>query len=89
MEAFLTPFFAENRSASPPDPQEVADAVARVIALPAGKRPLHTVVATAAQRPAPEAMNEEVAQATQAWFQALHLPQATLERNTLGESITD
>src|SRR5260221_7681920 len=30
MDAFTTPFFAENRSATPPDPQEVADAVARV-----------------------------------------------------------
>src|SRR6266436_1637112 len=51
LEAFTTPFYAENRSATPPDPQEVADAVARVIALPAGQRPLHTVVAPAAQRP--------------------------------------
>ena len=44
MEAFMTPLFAENRSATPPNSQEVADAVARVIALPAGERPLHTVV---------------------------------------------
>jgi NAD(P)-dependent dehydrogenase (short-subunit alcohol dehydrogenase family) len=80
MEAFMTPFFAENRSATPPDPQEVADAVARVIALPAGKRPLHTVVAPAAQRQAPEAVNDAATQATQAFFQALHLPQAALEQ---------
>jgi NAD(P)-dependent dehydrogenase (short-subunit alcohol dehydrogenase family) len=80
MEAFMTPFYAENRSAAPPDPQEIADAVARVIALPAGKRPLHTVVAPAAQRPAPEAVNDTATQATQAFFQALHLPQAALEQ---------
>jgi NAD(P)-dependent dehydrogenase (short-subunit alcohol dehydrogenase family) len=80
MEAFMTPFFAENRSATPPDPQEVADAVARVIALPAGKRPLHTVVAPAAQRQAPEAVNDAATQATQSFFQALHLPQAALEQ---------
>ncbi len=80
MEAFMTPFFAENRSATPPDPQEVADAVARVIALPAGKRPLHTVVAPAAQREAPEAVNDAATRATHAFFKALHLPQAALER---------
>ena len=80
MEAFMTPFFAENRSATPPDSQEVADAVARVIAFPAGKRPLHTVVAPAAQRPAPQAVNDAAIQATQAFFQTLHLPQAALEQ---------
>jgi NAD(P)-dependent dehydrogenase (short-subunit alcohol dehydrogenase family) len=80
LDAFTTPFFAENRSATPPDPQEVADAVARVIALPAGERPLHTVVATATQRQAPEAVNEAVTQATQSFFQTLHLPLATLVR---------
>src|SRR5260221_10791668 len=80
MEAFMALFYAENRSATPPDPQEVADAVARVIALPAGKRPLHTVVATAAQREAPEAVNDAAAQATQSFIQTLHLPVVTLER---------
>ena len=58
MEAFMTPFYAEDRLATPPNPQEVADAVADVIALPAGKRPLHTVVAPVAQREAPEAVND-------------------------------
>ncbi len=80
MDAFTASFFAENRSATPPDPQEVVDTIARVIALPAGERPLHTVVATAAQRQAPEAVNDAVTQATQAFFQTLHLPQAVLER---------
>jgi NAD(P)-dependent dehydrogenase (short-subunit alcohol dehydrogenase family) len=78
LEAFMTPFSAENRSATPPDPQEVADAVARVIALPAGKRPLDTVVATVAQREAPQAVNDAVAQATHAFFQRLDLPLETI-----------
>jgi NAD(P)-dependent dehydrogenase (short-subunit alcohol dehydrogenase family) len=78
MDAFMTPFFAENRSATPPDPQEVADAVARVIAQPAGERPLHTVVATVAQRQAPQAINDAVTQATRSFFEALDLPLATL-----------
>jgi len=80
MDAFMASFYAENRSATPPDPQEVADAVARVIALPAGERPLRTVVATAAQRQAPEAVNDAIAQATQSFIQTLHLPVVTLER---------
>ena len=78
LEAFMTPFYAENRSATPPDPQEVADAVARLIALPAGKRPLHTVVAPVAQREAPQAVNDVEAPATHAFFQRLALPLATI-----------
>ena len=78
LEAFTTPFFAENRSATPPDPQEVADAVARVIAQPAGERPLHTVVAPVAQRQAPQAINDAVTQATRSFFEALDIPQVTL-----------
>ncbi len=78
MDAFTTPFFAENRSATPPDPQEVADAVARVIAQPAGERPLHTVVAPVAQRQAPQAINDAVTQATRSFFETLALPLATL-----------
>jgi NAD(P)-dependent dehydrogenase (short-subunit alcohol dehydrogenase family) len=74
MDAFMASFYAENRSSTPPDPQMVADAVAQVIALPRGERPLQTVVATAAQRRAPEAVNEVVDQATESFFQALHLP---------------
>ncbi len=78
IDAFTTPFFAENRSATPPDPQEVADAVASVIAQPAGERPLHTVVATVAQRQAPQAVNDAVTQATRSFFETLDLPLATL-----------
>src|SRR5216683_5752456 len=73
MDAFMTPFYAENRSATPPDPQEVADAVARVIAQPAGERPLHTVVAPVAQ-----AINDAVTQATRSFFERLDLPLAIL-----------
>jgi NAD(P)-dependent dehydrogenase (short-subunit alcohol dehydrogenase family) len=78
MDAFTTPFFAENRSATPPNPQEVADAVARVIAQPAGERPLRTVVATVAQRQAPQALNDAATQATRSFFETLDLPLATL-----------
>jgi NAD(P)-dependent dehydrogenase (short-subunit alcohol dehydrogenase family) len=78
MDAFMTPFFAENRSATPPDPQEVADAVARVIAQPAGERPLHTVVAPVAQRQAPQVINDTVTQATRSIFERLHIPLVTL-----------
>jgi NAD(P)-dependent dehydrogenase (short-subunit alcohol dehydrogenase family) len=78
MEAFMTPFYAENRSATPPDVQEVADAVARVIALPAGQRPAHTIVASVAQREAPLALNDCAAHATQSFYQRLDLPLASI-----------
>jgi NAD(P)-dependent dehydrogenase (short-subunit alcohol dehydrogenase family) len=79
IDAFMMPFYAEERSsATPPDPQEVADAVARVIAQPAGERPLRTVVATVAQRQAPQAINDAVTQATRSFFETLALPLATL-----------
>ena len=80
MDVFMAAFYAENRSATPPDPQEVANAVVSVIAQPAGERPLRTVVATAAQRRAPEAVNDAIAQATQSFIQTLHLPVVTLKR---------
>ena len=78
LEAFGTPFYAENRSATPPDPQEVADAVARVIAQPAGERPLRTVVATVAQRQAPQTLNDAATHAMQSFLEALNIPAATL-----------
>src|SRR5260221_5379364 len=78
MNAFTVPLYAENRSATPPDPQEAADAVAHVIAQPAGERPLRTVVATVAQRQAPQALNDAVTQATRSFFETLDLPLATL-----------
>ena len=78
IDAFTVPFYAENRSATPPDPQEVADAVARVIAQPAGERPLRTIVATVAQRQAPQALNEAATQAMHSFLEALHIPGAAL-----------
>ena len=78
LEAFMERFYAENRSANPPDPQEVADAIARVIAQPAGERPLRTVVATVAQRQPAQALNEAAAQAMQSFLEALHIPAAAL-----------
>jgi len=78
MNAFTAPFYAENRSATPPNPQEVADAIAQVIAQPAGERPLRTVVATVAQRQAPQALNDAATQAMHSFLEALHLPAAAL-----------
>jgi NAD(P)-dependent dehydrogenase (short-subunit alcohol dehydrogenase family) len=79
LDEFLSPFFAENRSATPPNPQEVADAVARVIAQPAGQRPLRTVVATVAQRRAPQEVNDAVTHATQSYLEMLDiLPLVTI-----------
>ena len=78
MNAFTAPFYAENRSATPPNPQEVADAIARVIAQPAGERPLRTVVATVAQRQAPQALNDAAAQAMHSFLEALNIPAAAL-----------
>ena len=78
IDAFTVPFYAENRSATPPDPQEVADAVAHVIAQPAGERPLRTVVATVAQRQAPQALNDAATQAMHSFLEALNIPAAAL-----------
>ena len=78
LEAFMGRFYAENRSATPPNPQEVADAIARVIAQPAGERPLRTVVATVAQRQAPQALNDAAAQAMHSFLEALNIPAAAL-----------
>src|SRR5258708_340514 len=78
LDAFTAPFYGENRSATPPDPQEVADVVARVIAQPAGKRPLRTIVATVAQRQAPQALNDAAIRAMHSFLEALHIPGAAL-----------
>ena len=76
LNAFEAKFFAEIQSDMPPNPQDVADAVARVIAEPAGKRSSHTVVAPVAQRQAPQAVNQAVADATESFFESLRLPKA-------------
>jgi NAD(P)-dependent dehydrogenase (short-subunit alcohol dehydrogenase family) len=80
IDAFGASFYAENRSATPPNPQDVADAVARVIAQPAGARPLRMVAATTLQRQAPQALNEAATQAMQSFFEALHIPQAIFQQ---------
>ena len=88
LDAFDEKFYAENRSATPPNPQDVADAVARVIAQPAGERSLHNVVASVAQRKAPQAVNDAVTDATQVFFEALQLPKArwSQQRAKIGRS---
>ncbi|HEV2460594.1 MAG TPA: hypothetical protein VGS80_19745 [Ktedonobacterales bacterium] len=52
--------------------------MARVIALPAGQRPLHTAVAPAAQRQAPQAVNDVATQVTHSFFKALAIPFASI-----------
>ena len=72
-DGFTTSFYRENRSATPPDSQEVVDAVAKVIAQPAGKRPLRTVVATVAQSHAPQETNDASAHATWSFLEMLNV----------------
>jgi NAD(P)-dependent dehydrogenase (short-subunit alcohol dehydrogenase family) len=79
MNAFMPAFFADNRSATPPDPQAVADAIANLIAQPAGQRPLRTIIAPVSQRQAPQEVNAAAASATQSYLEGLGiLPQVTL-----------
>ena len=82
MGAFLAPFFAENRSATPPDPQEVADVVAHLIAQPAGTRPLRTVIAAASQRSYSQEINVTAEWVTRGYLESLGvLPLLTLTEN--------
>ena len=75
----MASFFAENRSATPPDPQEVADVVVQLVAQPAGTRPLRTVIATASQRSYPQEINATVERATRGYLESLGvLPLVTL-----------
>jgi NAD(P)-dependent dehydrogenase (short-subunit alcohol dehydrogenase family) len=56
------------------DPQDVADAIAALIALPAGQRPLRTVVAhKEMERQAPQAINEVAEQVQQRFLSDLGL----------------
>lgn len=70
MGQFAARFFAD-LAATPPDPQEVADAVARLIEAPAGARPLRTVVALESQAAPTRALNEAAAQAERAYLEML------------------
>jgi NAD(P)-dependent dehydrogenase (short-subunit alcohol dehydrogenase family) len=67
-------------NATPPDPQEVANAIAALIALPAGERPLRTIVTPNAQQRQPlEGINETTRRVTHAFLESLGvLPQVTL-----------
>jgi len=71
MTDFVPRFMAEIMSSTPPNPQEVADAIAELIALPAGKRPLRTVVAPASQRQAPQEINAAAERATRGYMEML------------------
>jgi hypothetical protein len=53
-----------------PNPQEVADAIAKLIATPAGQRPLRTVVGLDGQREGPLMLNATSDQVIQATRQA-------------------
>ncbi len=72
MGEFMGRFFAD-LAATPPDPQEVADAVARLIEAPAGERPLRTVVALENQAAPTRALNEAADRATGAYMEMLHV----------------
>lgn len=78
-DTFMTPFFQELNTATPPNPQDVADAVARIIAQPAGERPLHTVVAPVSQGQAAEAINTTTTHVTHDYLAMLDvIPLVTL-----------
>ncbi len=70
MGTFMERFFAD-LATTPPDPQEVAEAVARLIEAPAGTRPLRTVVALESQAAPARAVNEAAAQAERAYLEIL------------------
>jgi NAD(P)-dependent dehydrogenase (short-subunit alcohol dehydrogenase family) len=73
-------FGATVMNAAPPDPQEVANAIAALIALPAGERPLRTIVTPSAQQRQPlDQINETTRRVTRAFLESLSvLPQVTL-----------
>jgi hypothetical protein len=66
--------------AAPPDPQEVANAIAALIALPAGERPLRTIVTPNAQQRQPlDQINKTTRRVAYAFLESLGvLPQVTL-----------
>lgn len=78
-QALLTRVFAgveaafAGSDAQAPDPQEVADAIAGLIATPVGQRPLRTVVAISGQREAPLGLNAASDEAIRGLQQAFGL----------------
>ena len=71
MTDFIPRFMSEIMTSTPPNPQEVADAIAELVALPMGKRPLRTVVAPASQRQAPQEINAAAERATKEYMEML------------------
>ncbi len=71
MGEFVPRFFADLMTPTPPSPQEVADAIATLIAQPAGTRPLRTLVAVETQRNAPQQVNHAAEEATRAYLEML------------------
>jgi hypothetical protein len=67
----FAPRFQADLATTPPDPQEVADAVARLIATPAGQRPLRMVVALEHQAAPTRALNEAAEQVETAYLDRL------------------
>ena len=67
-------------NATPPDPQEVANAIAALIALPAGERPLRAIVTPNAQQRQPlDQINETTRRVSHAFLESLGvLSQVTL-----------
>jgi NAD(P)-dependent dehydrogenase (short-subunit alcohol dehydrogenase family) len=70
------------------DPQEVADAIATLIATPAGLRPLRTVVAhTEIERQAPRAINAVAEQVQHGFLAAMGLESLVALRTTADEGV--
>lgn len=70
---------SETSQATAPNPQEVADAIANLIAMPTGHRPLRTVVAIEGQREGPSMINQTSAKVIQAVLQSWGLSQVANE----------
>jgi NAD(P)-dependent dehydrogenase (short-subunit alcohol dehydrogenase family) len=74
LDPFQAALGAVREASQASDPQEVADAIAALIAMPAGQRPLRTVVApTEMERQGTRAINEAVAEVQQGFLSAFGL----------------
>ncbi len=74
LAAFNAAFEDTPDADQPGDPQEVADAIAALVAMPAGRRPLRTVVAhMELERQAPQAINEVAERVQQSFLSTLGL----------------